>query len=80
MATFPPSQGNATKTAVSDRPSGKGARKRQSSVPPDSDTAKAKQSKKEADAARTDEPSQKSGIGKGRPRAISKPELNLIAD
>ena len=80
-ATLPPSQVEVNQTAATaaGRQSAKGAKKRQSSVPPDSDTARAKQSKKEADAAKTAESSQKAGAGKGRPRALSKQEQNGVA-
>ena len=46
---FPPSQVEANQTIAAAKSSGKGARKRQSSVPPESDTAKAKQGKAKAD-------------------------------
>ena len=48
-ADFPPSQQEANQASAASRSNGKGARKRQSSVPPDSDTAKAKQAKAQAD-------------------------------
>ena len=48
--------------------------KRQSSVPPGSDTAKAKQAK-----AQSDEKDKKAGVGKGRIPSIPKQELSAIA-
>ena len=76
-ATFPPSHLEANQPAkptAAGKASGKGAKKRQSSVPPDSE-----QSKKEADEAKTVEASQKAGTGKGRPRPLSKQEQNSVA-
>ena len=54
--------------------SGKGARKRQSSVPPGSDTAKAKQAK-----AMAEEKGKKGGKGKGRIPYIPKQALATTA-
>ena len=48
-ATFPPSQEEANQGGAAKKPTGKGTRKRQSSVPPDSDTAKAKQARAQSD-------------------------------
>ena len=58
-AVFPPSQEEANGGSTANKPTGKGARKRQSSVPPGSDTAKAKQAK-----AQSDERDKKAGVGK----------------
>ena len=44
-AVFPPTQVEANQMVATAKASGKGARKRQSSVPPGSDTAKAKHAK-----------------------------------
>ena len=57
----------------------KGAKRRQSSVPPNSDTARAKQSKKDSDAAKAGEQAPQVPIGKGRPRGIDRGELNTIS-
>ena len=71
---FPPSQEEANQASMAAKPTGKGARKRQSSVPLDSDTAKAKQAK-----AQSDEKDKKAGAGKGRIPFIPKQELSAIA-
>ena len=66
-ATFPPSQEQVNQSKLKrqvgpkDNPIGKGGRKRPSSVPPDSDTAKAKQAKAQADATGA-----KGGTGEGK--------------
>ena len=71
---FPPSQVEANQTIAAAKSSGKGARKRQSSVPPESDTAKAKQAR-----SRADEKDKKAGKGKGRIPSIPKQELATTA-
>ena len=48
-ADFPPSQVDANQTIAAAKASGKGRKKRQSSVPPGSDTAKAKQARSMAE-------------------------------
>ena len=73
-AVFPPSQEEANQGTAAHKPDGKGARKRQSSVPPGSDTAKAKQAK-----AQSDEKDKKAGAGKGRMPSIPKQDLSAIA-
>ena len=79
-AIFPPSQEQVNQAKLkrqvdpTDNPIGKGGRKRPSSVPPDSDTAKAKQAKAQADAKGA-----KGGTGKGRIPSIPKHELSAIA-
>ena len=73
-AVFPPSQEEANQGSTANKSTGKGARKRQSSVPPGSDTAKAKQAK-----AQSDEKDKKAGVGKGRIPSIPKQELSAIA-
>ena len=73
-AAFPPSQEEANQGSTANKSNGKGARKRQSSVPPDSDTAKAKQAK-----LQSDEKDKKAGAGKGRIPSIPKQELSAIA-
>ena len=72
QVSFPISQKESNKPVVAERSTGKGAKRRQSSVPPDSDTARAKQSKKDADAAQTGPQSRDVLIGKGRPRGIDR--------
>ena len=67
QVVFPPSQVEANQAIAAAKSSGKGARKRQSSVPPDSDTAKAKQAR-----SRADETDKKAGKGKGRIPSIPK--------
>ena len=49
-AVFPPSQEEANQATAASKKAAKGAKKRPSSVPPGSDTAKAKQAKAQADA------------------------------
>ena len=60
-AIFPPSQEAANQANTGGKTAGQGARKRPSSVPPDSDTAKAKQAR-----AQADDKGKKAGVGKGR--------------
>ena len=67
---FPPTQVEANQAVAVAKASGKGARKRQSSVPPGSDTAKAKQAK-----AMAEEKGKKGGKGKGRIPSIPKQAL-----
>ena len=74
QVNFPPSQVEANQTIAAAKSSGKGARKRQSSVPPESDTAKAKQAR-----AKADEKDKKAGKGKGRIPSIPKQELATTA-
>ena len=71
---FPPTQVEANQTVAAAKASGKGARKRQSSVPPGSDTAKAKQAK-----AMAEEKGKKGGKGKGRIPSIPKRTLATTA-
>ena len=71
---FPPSQEEVNQGTTANKPTGKGARKRQSSVPPGSDTDKAKQAR-----AQSDEKDKKAGAGKGRIPSIPKQELSAIA-
>ena len=71
---FPPSQVEANQTTTAAKSSGKGARKRQSSVPPESDTAKAKQAR-----SRADEEDKRAGKGKGRIPSIPKQALATTA-
>ena len=71
---FPPSQEDANQGNIASKKPGKGARKRQSSVPPGSDTAKAKQAR-----AQTDEGDKKAATEKGRIASIPKQELSAIA-
>ena len=73
-ADFPPSQVEANQAVVAAKSSGKGARKRQSSVPPGSDTAKAKQARSMAE-----EKDKKAGKGKGRIPSIPKQALATTA-
>ena len=73
-ADFPPSQVEANQTVAAAKSSGKGARKRQSSVPPGSDTAKAKQARSMAE-----EKDKKAGKGKGRIPSIPKQALATTA-
>ena len=74
QADFPPSQAEANQTVAAAKSSGKGARKRQSSVPPESDTAKAKQARSMAE-----EKGKKAGKGKGRLPSIPKQALATTA-
>ena len=71
---FPPSQVEANQKIAAAKSSGKRARKRQSSVPPESDTAKAKQAR-----AKAEEKGKKAGKGKGRIPSIPKHELATTA-
>ena len=73
-ADFPPSQVEANQTIAAAKASGKGRRKRQSSVPPGSDTAKAKQARSAAE-----EKGKKAGKGKGRIPSIPKQALATTA-
>ena len=73
-AEFPPSQVEANQATAAAKASGKGARKRQSSVPPGSDTAKAKQARSMAE-----EKGKKGGKGKGRIPSIPKQALAATA-
>ena len=73
-AEFPPSQEEANQATATAKASGKGARKRQSSVPPGSDTAKAKQARSMAE-----EKGKKGGKGKGRIPSIPKQALATTA-
>ena len=71
---FPPSQVEANQTVAAAKVSGKGARKRQSSVPPGSDTAKAKQAR-----SMVEEKDKKAGKGKGRIPSIPRQALASTA-
>ena len=71
---FPPSQAEANQPSGGAKASGKGSRKRQSSVPPGSDTAKAKQAR-----SAVDEKGKKGGKGKGRIPSIPKQALATTA-
>ena len=78
QVSFPLSQEESNKVAVPETTAGKGAKRRQTSVPPDSDTARAKQAKQDADAAGSGGPPG-DAAGKGRPRALNRAELNTIS-
>ena len=71
---FPPSQVEANQANAAAKASGKGRRKRQSSVPPGSDTARAKQARSAAE-----EKGKKGGKGKGRTPSIPKQALATTA-
>ena len=71
---FPSTQEETDQAIAAAKASKQGARKRQSSVPPESDTAKAKQAR-----AQAEEGEKKAGKGKGRIPAISKQELATAA-
>ena len=71
---FPPSQAEANQATAAAKASGKGGRKRQSSVPPGSDTAKAKQAR-----SMDEEKGKKGGKGKGRIPSIPKQALAATA-
>ena len=71
---FPSTQEETDQAIAAAKASKQGARKRQSSVPPDSDTAKAKQAR-----AQAEEGEKKAGKGKGRIPAIPKQELATAA-
>ena len=71
---FPPSQAEANQPSGGAKASGKGSRKRQSSVPPGSDTAKAKQAR-----SAVEEKGKKGGKGKGRIPSIPKQALATTA-
>ena len=73
-AVFPPSQEEANQATTASKKAGKGARKRPSSVPPGSDTAKAKQARAQADAG-----AKKAVTEKVRIPTIPKQELCAIA-
>ena len=73
-AIFPPSQEESNQAATASKRAGKGAKKRPSSVPPGSDTAKAKQAKAQSDAAE-----KKGTVDKVRIPTIPKHELSAIA-
>ena len=73
-AVFPPSQEEANQATTASKKAGKGARKRPSSVPPGSDTAKAKQARAQADAGE-----KKAATEKVRIPTIPKQELSAIA-
>ena len=71
---FPSTQQETDQAIAAAKASKQGARKRQSSVPPESDTAKAKQAR-----AQAEEGEKKAGKGKGRIPAIPKQELATAA-
>ena len=73
-AVFPPSQEEANQATTANKKGGKGARKRPSSVPPGSDTTKAKQARAQADTREG-----KANTKEGRIIAIPKQELSAIA-
>ena len=73
-AVFPPSQEEANQATTASKKTGKGARKRPSSVPPGSDTAKAKQAKAQSDAGE-----KKTVADKVRIPTIPKQDLAAIA-
>ena len=73
-AVFPPSQEEANQATTANKKAGKGAKKRPSSVPPASDTAKAKQAKAQSDAGE-----KKAAAEKVRRPTIPKHELSAIA-
>ena len=73
-AVFPPSQEEANQATTASKKAAKGAKKRPSSVPPGSDTAKAKQAKALADAKE-----KKPVTDKVRMPTIPKQELAAIA-
>ena len=78
-AVFPPSQKDVNQAKLNrqagstDTKTAIGGRKRPASVPPDSDTAKAKQAKAQSDAKGA-----KGGVGKGRIPSIPKQGLTVI--
>ena len=71
---FPSTQKETDQAIAAAKAAKEGARKRQSSVPPESDTAKAKQAR-----AQAEEGEKKAGKGKGRVPAIPKQELATAA-
>ena len=73
-AVFPQSQEEANQATAASKKAAKGAKKRPSSVPPGSDTAKAKQAKAQADAKE-----KKPVVEKVRIPTIPKQELAAIA-
>ena len=73
-AEFPPSQEETNQGTTANKGKGKGTRKRPSSVPPGSDTAKAKQAKAQADSGE-----KKAATEKVKLTAIPKKELSAIA-
>ena len=79
IVSFPLSQEKSNKAAAVEKQPGKGAKRRHSSVPPDSDTARAKQSKKDADAAQAKGQDPDAALRKGRPRALTRSESTAIS-
>ena len=73
-AVFPPSQEEANQGTTASKKTGKGARKRPSSVPPGSDTAKAKQARAQAEGGE-----KKAATEKVRITIFPKQELSAIA-
>ena len=80
LVSFSLSREESNKAAVVEKQPGKGAKRRQPSAPPDSDTARAKQSKKDADAAQAEKQDPKDAPKKGRPRALSRSESTAISN